>query len=564
MRFAALVLILACGPAFGLGLGEPQVHSHFGEALRVDVPIHGIASGIVNLQVEGQQPSDISSALPFVLGPSRYRTVIRPLNDEQAVLEIHGREPMQELAVRVYLTVSDGAARVEKVIDVLLDPAPSAKPQKPLAQDKQGLPQSAVRSGSSARSNAGSSTESTAVQRPLRSAPSEDPRIVQPGDTLSAIAERLRRPPGVSFSEFVSLLQQANPHAFRNPSQAKTLIVGARLRIPNVAERKEGDKGSSTPHPKVEISARDKAVFLRPGMFALQTQLQTHLQTRERQHDEAPPLSTEVPVATIPPEQKVENSASDADKPQLKTGSPTVLPRVATEIRGLNSSPGVAVKPTATLGVATKKAQSESQPEAEERTHHFDDSNVILRLILAVVLLGLAIRWWRDKTRVVKAPLITMRSDAAPPATPQVTADLMDRRPDINAATESVLRRIRGLRVRSSLTDSQRSTLEQATQLALRGDTDQANGLLATLFFDSGSQNDVDTVSQSVSVVDLTEELHSVNLSDEGKQLQIVLQKIASIRERELDSIQLQELGIAETMAKRGHLHEAEEILRRL
>ncbi len=322
----ATALAAAALPAGALSLGAPQLESHLGEPLRLRIPLRddNPAQGRMEVQVGRLElPAMAERPQRGVVG-GFVAELRQERNAAVSELLIRSREPVREPVLHLMLELRQGDSQWLRQIDVLLDPLPvppreipataagpavvAARPLPPgTGSDSAPTPQrgappssaSPAETKDAAANTAGDTAADTAGQRPAaaqprltlrrRPAPTTPPRVAQGdpwevrrGDTLSGIAQRVPRPAGVSYARFMEALRLANPGAFETPGDVRTLRVGAQLRAPDATtlDRAASTLATAAQRPPSRaatlpasggIDPRTQALFLRPGLFALQT-----------------------------------------------------------------------------------------------------------------------------------------------------------------------------------------------------------------------------------------------------------------------------------------------------
>lgn len=211
-------LLLIGGPARALGVYEPEVHSYLGEPLEVQVRVaqDGIAAGGA-LKVRVAPPAVHQSAgyaYPYDLGLEI--SLVEREGRTQVLITSAG--PVFEPLVSFLLELYDGRGRLMREISIFLDPPPAVRPARSERRVAEEAPVLRTGSVSESTRHPGGGTSRN------RYGP------VESGETLSIIAARLRRPPGVDLGQMMNVLFAENPHAFGGSMDL--LLEGAMLSVP--------------------------------------------------------------------------------------------------------------------------------------------------------------------------------------------------------------------------------------------------------------------------------------------------------------------------------------------
>ncbi|WP_373183607.1 FimV/HubP family polar landmark protein [Halomonas campaniensis] len=212
LTLAMLLSLSAASPmALALGLGEADVRSTLNAPLRATIPLSdtgGIPPGLLNVSVADERAfaaagltrSPLAASVRLAVEQRQGRLVV-DLTTERPV-----REPWVDLLLRFDWPDGQQLREVTLLLDppdydqmpVLVvgstrvqPPAPSATPPAP-------------REPAPAR----------AVSRPASSGTAGDPAWVRSGDTLWAVAGRLRPDSGISMNQMMVALVEANPEVF--------------------------------------------------------------------------------------------------------------------------------------------------------------------------------------------------------------------------------------------------------------------------------------------------------------------------------------------------------------
>ncbi|WFM69950.1 FimV/HubP family polar landmark protein [Halomonas sp. CKK8] len=234
LTLAMLLSLSAASPlALALGLGEAEVKSTLNAPLRVSIPLTdsaGLQADLLNVSVADERAFSAAGLPRTALAASvkmdvsrRQGRLVVDLTTERAV-----REPWVDLLLRFDWP---GGQQLREVT-LLLDPP-----------DYDQLPALVAASSSASREAAAAprtaDTSAEPSDRPLArtsDAGAGNPAWVRRGDTLWAVAGRLRPDSGISMDQMMVALVEANPEVFPsgniNAMQAGfTLVVPSREAI---------------------------------------------------------------------------------------------------------------------------------------------------------------------------------------------------------------------------------------------------------------------------------------------------------------------------------------------
>ena len=229
---------LASAPATAFQLGDIVVHSTIGQPLHASVvyalgPNETVDSYCVSVQSGG-----IGSKLPGVRIPS--------VNVAKGKITITGRNPVMDPMISVNLVVKcPYTPHVRRDYLLFIDPAGTV----PVMQESAPA---AAATPSPATVNAPS--RPTAFRAPLPATPVEQAAqyLVQPGDSLSAIAMRIEGR-DVDLQTAMDVIFDTNPEAFIN-LDPNLLQAGSMLEIPVLAGSVIARTATETPEPTVQVS----------------------------------------------------------------------------------------------------------------------------------------------------------------------------------------------------------------------------------------------------------------------------------------------------------------------
>ncbi|MDZ7853136.1 MAG: FimV/HubP family polar landmark protein [Halomonas sp.] len=211
LTFAMLLSLSAASPmALALGLGETEVNSTLNAPLRASIPLtdsSGMQAELLNVSVADESAFSAAGLPRTPLAASvrmdvtrRQGRLVLDLTTERAV-----REPWIDLMLRFDWP---GGQQLQEVT-LLLDP--------PDYDQLPALVASSAPSQDVASSRSSSSSASEPESRPVARTSSDgsgDPARVRNGDTLWAVAGRLRPDSGISRNQMMVALVEANPDVF--------------------------------------------------------------------------------------------------------------------------------------------------------------------------------------------------------------------------------------------------------------------------------------------------------------------------------------------------------------
>lgn len=256
LKFSVVAgMTLLCANAWA-GLGKIHVSSNLGEPLRAEIPITGADLNINKIGLAGPDAfREFQVDYSGVLSSLRF-TVVR--RGSGAVVRVTSSQPINEPFLRFVLEAQSNSSRSVREYTVLLDPPDYAirQPER-IEQDVPAYADEHLsdRYRGRVRDQFGKAGAGTGRPGELRATP---------GATLAGLASRVK-PHGVSLTQTMAALVQANPRAFinGNPNQ---LLNGAVLKVPPAvmvkaisqaeAKRILAGQGSAAPEHK-EAAAKE-------------------------------------------------------------------------------------------------------------------------------------------------------------------------------------------------------------------------------------------------------------------------------------------------------------------
>lgn len=206
-----IALALVSGQAAAVGLGELSLRSYLGAPLQAEVAINDTGElSADQLKVAIGSQSDYQ-----VLGVE-YNYLHSQLKIEPFIRNGHGyvristREPISEPYLNFVLNLHWPQGQVVREFTVLLDPAPTAVAMRP-SHDVLPAPVADAVASTSGVTPAAAAPRRKA--RSERAAPVEGAYVVQRGDSLWRIAERMR-PADTALEPVMNAILARNPQAF--------------------------------------------------------------------------------------------------------------------------------------------------------------------------------------------------------------------------------------------------------------------------------------------------------------------------------------------------------------
>jgi len=244
LTLAMLLSLSTASPlALALGLGEAEVNSTLSAPLRASIPLTdsaGLQPGLLNVSVAdegafsaaGLARTSLAASVKMEVARRQGRLVV-DLTTERAV-----REPWVDLLLRFDWP---GGQQLREVT-LLLDPpdydrlpalvaAPSTPPREAVSRSR--LPTSSP------------DATTRPVARTSAAAGAGNPAWVRPGDTLWAVAGRLRPDSGIGMNQMMVALVDANPEIFPS-GNVNAMRAGFTLVVPPreaIAARSAGQAG---------------------------------------------------------------------------------------------------------------------------------------------------------------------------------------------------------------------------------------------------------------------------------------------------------------------------------
>ncbi|MFY0990414.1 FimV/HubP family polar landmark protein [Halomonas sp. C05BenzN] len=212
LTLAMLLSLSAASPmALALGLGEADVHSTLNAPLRATIPLTdtgGMQAGLLNVSVADERTFSAAGLARTPLAASVRLAVEQ--REGRLVLDLTTERPVREPWLDLLLHFDWPDGRQLREVTLLLDPPDYD--QMPTLIGTPARPEPPSATVSTARSEPES--RSRPVARTAAAGDSDDPAWVRSGDTLWAVAGRLRPDSGISMNQMMVALVEANPEVF--------------------------------------------------------------------------------------------------------------------------------------------------------------------------------------------------------------------------------------------------------------------------------------------------------------------------------------------------------------
>ncbi|HET19779.1 MAG TPA: hypothetical protein ENO16_04145, partial [Chromatiales bacterium] len=235
-----LALALACASILGtstaqaMGLGEMAVRSYLNQPLRAEIPLTDVSASELE-----QIRASFASARAFdeqglSLSAVAGRIQVQLQGGKHPRIVLTSSAPVRDPVLGVVLEVEGPDGVLQRAYDILLDPV-TYRPPQPVVSAVSGRPATAAAGPTAPIVKATPAGTAETSGAKLKGSVEDGRYIVRRGETLWRIAYNLR-PDGVSTEQMMAALRAANPQAFVDPSRDETLLSGASLRIPALAE----------------------------------------------------------------------------------------------------------------------------------------------------------------------------------------------------------------------------------------------------------------------------------------------------------------------------------------
>ncbi|MDI5985833.1 FimV/HubP family polar landmark protein [Halomonas sp. M4R5S39] len=240
LTLAMLLSLSAASPlALALGLGEADVRSTLNAPLRASIPLtdtDGMSSGLLNVSVAGDRAFSAAGLVRTPLAASVRLAVEQ--REGRLVLDLTTEHPVREPWLDLLLRFDWPGGRQLREVTLLLDP-PDYDQMPALI----GAPARATATAAATPPGQEPSGTPRPVVRPSAQGGSGDPAWVRGGDTLWAVAGRLRPDSGISMNQMMVALVEANPEVFPS-GNINAMRAGFTLVVPGrdaIAARSSGE-----------------------------------------------------------------------------------------------------------------------------------------------------------------------------------------------------------------------------------------------------------------------------------------------------------------------------------
>ncbi|WP_404297854.1 FimV/HubP family polar landmark protein [Halomonas sp.] len=245
LTLAMLLSLSAASPmALALGIGDADVRSTLNAPLRATLPLTdaaGIQAGLLNVSVADER-AFVAAGLPRTPLAASVRLSVEQ-RQGRLVVDLTTERPVREPWMDLLLRFDWPGGQQLREVTLLLDP-PDYDQMPALVVGSRPLASAPV--SVSAPSPRDAAPAQVAAPRPSAApARSGDPTMVRSGDTLWAIAGRLRPDSGISMNQMMVSLVEANPEAFPS-GNINAMRAGFSLVVPSreaIAARSGDDAG---------------------------------------------------------------------------------------------------------------------------------------------------------------------------------------------------------------------------------------------------------------------------------------------------------------------------------
>lgn len=250
--------------AFGLGLGELRTTSYLGQPLNAEIELVSLDASVdlerlVVRRVSAEEAKAMGVDIPYA--PYQFDLELEASSGNPRVSVASGN-PIREPYLSLLIELRWPTGVVYREYPILLDPPPAVS-AAPSARTNQAAAPAQVSTASASRQRA-----AAPVVR-LQALPTDDGTYqVQPGDSLSRIAERWREGTSQGIGETVQWLHQNNPQAFVR-GDIDQLKAGAILQMPDLsAYRLADEEAQQVAEPAQSVGQRPSGAVARPGAQA--------------------------------------------------------------------------------------------------------------------------------------------------------------------------------------------------------------------------------------------------------------------------------------------------------
>lgn len=231
LTLAMLLSLSAASPlALALGLGEAEVRSTLNAPLRATLPLTdaaGIQPGLLNVSVADER-AFAAAGLPRTPLAASVRLAVEQ-RQGRLVVELTTERPVREPWLDLLLRFDWPGGQQLREVTLLLDP-PDYDQMPALVVGSRRVAAPVVSAPPAAAPSA--QAQAPAVRTAAAPAGSGGPTWVSSGDTLWAVAGRLRPDSGISMNQMMVALVEANPEVFPS-GNINAMRAGFSLVVPS-------------------------------------------------------------------------------------------------------------------------------------------------------------------------------------------------------------------------------------------------------------------------------------------------------------------------------------------
>ncbi|MDW7747800.1 FimV/HubP family polar landmark protein [Halomonas sp.] len=243
LTLAMLLSLSAASPlALALGLGEAEVNSTLNAPLRASIPLtdsSGLQADLLNVSVADERAFSAAGLSRTPLAASVKMDVTR--RQGRLVVDLTTDRAVREPWVDLLLRFDWPGGQQLREVTLLLDP-PDYDQLPALVAASSSAPREAA---STPRASASAADSSSRPLARTSDAGAGNPAWVRSGDTLWAVAGRLRPDSGISMNQMMVALVEANPEAFPS-GNINAMRAGFTLVVPSreaIAARSSAEAG---------------------------------------------------------------------------------------------------------------------------------------------------------------------------------------------------------------------------------------------------------------------------------------------------------------------------------
>ncbi|WP_445004278.1 FimV/HubP family polar landmark protein [Halomonas mongoliensis] len=230
LTLAMLLSLSAASPlALALGLGEADVRSTLNAPLRATIPLidsAGIQAGLLNVSVADER-AFAAAGLPRTPLAASVRLAVDQ-RQGRLVVDLTTERPVREPWLDLLLRFDWPGGQQLREVTLLLDPPDYDQMPALVSGGRRAAPAPAA----AAEPSRATSPAAVAPRPSASPASSGDPAWVRSGDTLWAVAGRLRPDSGISMNQMMVALVEANPEAFPS-GNINAMRAGFTLVVPS-------------------------------------------------------------------------------------------------------------------------------------------------------------------------------------------------------------------------------------------------------------------------------------------------------------------------------------------